>query len=1399
MTTRAKAELTGSISGLTNEDKVEKTVKYFDGLGRSIQDVRVKGSPDKHDMIAPYAYDTYGRQVKKYLPYKGVGDLGNFNSSPFTAQNAFYDQHFQDNSGDYAFSEDLYEASPLNTVIRQAHQGQSWSMSGSHTLDYVFRFNTTNEVRLITADLSGYITASSYYGANQLRVQESTNENSGTAEGETIEFTNGLGKVVLTKIKAEGGYNSLYSIYDPVGRLVYVLQPGGVKEIIDAGGNWSYLNNASFQERWMFSYQYDERNRMTAKRVPGADWEYMVYDEHDRTVLTQKAQQRSKNEWSFMKYDDLNRIAMTGLISSANSRTAMQIQADAAVTMNTDTDPSDVGSTVIAHSITLAKHEPGVQIYRAKESVEFLPGFNSDGQYFETDLVSGLTNTNTFFQGYDDNTFPSLRDYNGEVLAMNFYDDYDFTDLTYESGQEVDFYSTGTDEAVNPHPHSNAISKVTGSKNKVLGSDNQWLTGVMYYDDRDRVIQTTSDNHLGGRDIRTSQFDFDGDILNVYVTHANPAASGAQNQTTVSRRFKYNHIDQLLWVKQKLNGSGTHKEISSYAYNDLGLLESKTLGSNLETLEFDYNIRGWLEGVNADYATSGTGTHFFGMKLSYDQGHGDNQYNGNVAGAIWRTPSSPSARAYDYHYDPSNRIKAADYAEGSGWSQNVGAFSATYGYDANGNLNSLMRKGLVAGSIEIMDQLTYQYTDQNGKNSNRLVNVIDAGDDYGLGDFKDGNTGVSDDYVYDDSGNMIKDRNKGLETIVYNHLNLPEKVTFTNGNSIMFTYDAAGIKLNKVVSDGNSTKTTDYVGDFIYENNELIQFSHNEGRVRRKSNGNLVYDYVIKDHIGNGRVTITEDLETVSYEATMETANETVENETFLNLTQTKSSEEAFQGTFSAKVGPQSIGPAKMLAVMAGDEVDLRVYAKYPNSFGGTDVGNPATIGSLLAATFGATGGGATYFEQGVYNRINANAGSFLASIGNGGVSSVPKAYLNYVFFDQDFNYKSAYSGYEPVTANSKGGFYIVQENGIQIPESGYLFVYVSNEGEAGNGGNVYFDALRIDHKKGNLIQEDHYYPFGMNMNALSATAPMANPNRYKYNGKEFNADLDLSWYDYQARQYDPQLGRWHVVDPSVDTYLPLSPYNYVYNNPLRLVDPDGADPWDVLYAAMEYLGIPYELGGKNPVPIPLTLSFWGGQRSINSEQLVSWFIFEPAGSAGGNYEMRRMFYANLGVSDVFNRGSSFGIDCSGLAAKAFNADPDKLMDDFNPGFHNAHKQMLAFKSAEKVGKGLLHENFNLIGAGDLVFTRFESDVAKHVVIATGQVIKDDEGNVVEYQVIEAPATGREVEFTWRKPEEGHKIGHTFRKTDLVHPRAMDLVVTPDDFILYSFWRALYQINNDDD
>ena len=110
----------------------------------------------------------------------------------------------------------------------------------------------------------------------------------------------------------------------------------------------------------------------------------------------------------------------------------------------------------------------------------------------------------------------------------------------------------------------------------------------------------------------------------------------------------------------------------------------------------------------------------------------------------------------------------------------------------------------------------------------------------------------------------------------------------------------------------------------------------------------------------------------------------------------------------------------------------------------------------------------------------------------------------------------------------------------------------------------MFFDNLDVAISESPVLETTDYYPFGLTFN--SYTKPGTIGQNFKYNSKELVTDLDLGWYDYQARWYDPALGRWHVVDPAADLMRRHSPYNYAFDNPIKFIDVDGMIPWPVYH-----------------------------------------------------------------------------------------------------------------------------------------------------------------------------------------------------------------------------------------
>ena len=120
------------------------------------------------------------------------------------------------------------------------------------------------------------------------------------------------------------------------------------------------------------------------------------------------------------------------------------------------------------------------------------------------------------------------------------------------------------------------------------------------------------------------------------------------------------------------------------------------------------------------------------------------------------------------------------------------------------------------------------------------------------------------------------------------------------------------------------------------------------------------------------------------------------------------------------------------------------------------------------------------------------------------------------------------------------------------------MYIYLSNETP---NIDVFFDNLAVTHITGPLVEETHYYPFGLTMAGISSKAAGMVENKKKYNGIEFENDLELNVYDAQFRELDAQTGRWWQIDPKTDEMYMWSTYASNFDNPIRYQDPLGDEP----------------------------------------------------------------------------------------------------------------------------------------------------------------------------------------------------------------------------------------------
>jgi RHS repeat-associated protein len=1136
-------------------DKLKQSYTFTDGFNRVFETVQSnvsKRSDGTLQHLVQFSDTRFQRDQYSFLPY--TSPYFGLNNYVYQTQKDYYNSLYP---GEGYTSYGKSASTGLNSMISYA-PGKSQIGQGRGTTSRKIT-NAGGEVRFWDIDGSGNPVSTGTYTANELFGEEviapnALGNNNFTAPSSRV-FTDKDGHVILKMVadssytygsgvpQAVTVYQSTYYVYDDMGRLRYTLPPRAMPLIETAGWTVSatVLNNLCFQ------YRYDDKNRLRQQRFPGEkDFTAMVYDHKQRVVMLQTPKDKAQNQYQLSYYDKLNRVIATALYTNYSSPPEWQLTFD----------------------------YPPTTSYLADDIRHYM-GFNKEGVIPAETIVPGQV-----------------------LLSSNYYDNYDVTDPGSSNFTSFNSQLNFTELQANagsetPQRSLRIHGQLTGSKIKILSSPNAslfntgawtWLSN--YYDDKGRVINALQrDFHTNGVQIHFKyggiQYDFLNRPLisksifqNLYAT--------ATIYTELSKNEYQSGTGALTKTSHKVqNGNWTTQSIMSY--DSLGRLKRKVLGNYGEVQDFSYNMRGQLTGINGIYAETGNKqneSRSFGESLKYDYGFNQKEYNGKIAGMIWRgSSSSAGPSAYGYSYDQSGRLKHAEYRNfsASTWNKTALDYTVSYiNYDKNGNLLSMDQQGNVPGSgIQTIDQLRYNYED-NGQ-SNRLLKVGDAMPDYGTGDFVNTN-GTADDYSYDANGNLASDANKEIDTIIYTHFDKPQEIRFKNGKSLEYSYDAAGGKVQELVRQpGQADKITDYIGSYVYENNSLQYIPTAEGRsVRTTVNDNFKEEYFVKDHLGNVRSTIDVTPTPLQvYLATYELASANLEGLLFEQVAEIREDNPSGTDTGNLKSGKlngadQRIGTSLLMHVMAGDEVELNVNTFYEGYDAQND--NPVSAANMLSSIIGTLTGGVGGFQGseghntamvqqlftpenyvGVYDNIT------------GGITDPdrPKAYLNYVLFDENMAINATFSS--AFQARGNGSWEEIGTTApIKIPANGYLAVYLSNRSQVTGCtgcGNVYFDQLQVRIQNGRLLEESHYYPFGLPMAGLSTeTGSNTIRQRRKYQSNEYIKELGLNWMDFNARQYDPQLGRFLGVDPLAASggQDMFSPYAAMGNAPESMVDPNG-------------------------------------------------------------------------------------------------------------------------------------------------------------------------------------------------------------------------------------------------
>lgn len=398
-----------------------------------------------------------------------------------------------------------------------------------------------------------------------------------------------------------------------------------------------------------------------------------------------------------------------------------------------------------------------------------------------------------------------------------------------------------------------------------LRKQGQWLFS-QYYGKKGRIVQSHSSNLLGGWEHTYSSYTYAGSLQQTKHVHT----TNGKQDVVEEYDYAYDLVGRLVKTTYCVNGSDK-RELSVVDYDNYGRILLENIMGKDEVL-YDYNVRNWPLSIESDN---------FKENLCYNQSNGSlyprtSLFSGNISAQSWQCGNEVK-HGYHFTYNSQSMLTDSEYSEGDRLNDGRGNYDESLSYDKMGNVQSLLRSGLLDdGSYGLIDNLSYSY------HGNQLLKVDDAavGPYYqGAFHFVDG-ADEAVEYEYDANGNMVRDLNKGISSISYDLNNQPCKIEYNDGRNASYVYDAEGNKLSvsynltamssaqpqmpvmqssNVASANvsNGQKTIDYCGNIIYDGEETM-ILNDVGYALYDKDNNLSFYYYLKDHLGNNRVVVSE-------------------------------------------------------------------------------------------------------------------------------------------------------------------------------------------------------------------------------------------------------------------------------------------------------------------------------------------------------------------------------------------------------------------------------------------------------------------------------------------------------------------------------------------------------------
>ncbi|WP_244906456.1 DUF6443 domain-containing protein [Jejuia pallidilutea] len=1216
------------LHGLNGDEKIE-SVTYFDGLGRSMQNVGIRAGGNGEDIVTHIAYDAYGRQDKEYLPYAINSTGGMYQSTAETATKDYYYNatRFADDFTGLTqttvnpYSEKNLESSPLNRVLEQGAPGTDWALDKNadtdHTIKFGYAANTSNEVIYFDTEFVGGDTESpklvltnSHYNEGELYKTITKDENWRTYEKKdrtTEEFKDKQGRVVLKRTYDNQQAHDTHYVYDDFGNLTYVLPPLASQKTVFyevgminipanslvTGGSPTGSISIGIEKTGTNTYQFvgdiDLHNLGNSTfingeiiDIPNLDpslgsyinlggvYQYDYNNDMDWTRSVRYYISNGKLYCSSYSYSyNYNTDEETNDISGANFPDITDID---------NTKTLSLSNTL--EGITEAETQANVQEVLDRLCYQYkydsrnrliekkIPG--KAWEYIVYDKLDRPVLTQDANLRADNKWLFTKYDVFGRVVYTGIYTHASLQDQNQMQGNLHTFYTTNTSNNLY-ESKQNAEGSYHYYSNQSFPNANMEILTVNYYDDYtfDKA-GGNSETSYGITPITNVKGLATGSKVKVLTT--NDWITSVTYYDAKSRPiFVYSFNDYLNTtdiVKNKLDFTGKVEEAKTV---------HQIIGHNkITTIDiFEYDHTGRL--ISQKQNINNQGEELI-AKNHYDE------LGQLIKKDIGDIESNP-LQEVDYTYNIRGWLKELNNPNWGELGDDL--FTFRLGYNDlgtrlyNGNISQVE---WTTSNDENSRRYNYYYDDLN-----RLKNAYfyEWSKNYRF------NTYLN----YDRNGNIISLSRGGhiVENPDYgsntDYGTMDNLSYYYNGNQLHSVTDASGVTTG--FKDGNAS-------DAIYDNgDDDYSYDADGNMIEDKNKGitNIVYNHLnlpkdisINGNGNSGTISYIYDATGVKLKKEVSLGTNTLYAGNYIY--EGASGNETLKFFNHPEGYVDASGSGYEYIYQYKDHLgNVRLSYKENTNF--QQVQEVWSDGYESASGWDGSGnswGTAISAFDSTFKRTGNYSGRLDANETTSSATAVHSNHWENINISEPTYYTvSAWVYLEDVTDNFAGIYLFMKTNAetgyyteiittstrtlgqwVQLKKSVLVPPHIDKLNvriDNRYAGKVWFDDVQI--LEGNTLRteivEENNYYPFGLEHKGYNNVVQGDEHPFKYNGMEYNEELGLDWYDFGARNYDPYLGRWMSIDPLAEIMESESPFNYGYNNPIYYRDFDGRAPKGML------------------------------------------------------------------------------------------------------------------------------------------------------------------------------------------------------------------------------------------